>query len=74
MLDETIYIPLAFTPQASFWWPWIKNYYAEINIEDQQLDPVIARVWIDQALKAKMGYQLYHMWMNFIYFQIGITA
>ena len=56
MLDETIYIPLAFTPQASFWWPWIKNYYAEINIEDQQLDPVIARVWIDQALKAKMGY------------------
>ena len=56
MLDETIYIPLAFTPSASFWWPWIKNYYAEINIEDQQLDPVIARVWIDQALKAKMGY------------------
>ena len=73
MLDETIYIPLAFTPSASFWWPWIKNYYAEINIEDQQLDPVIARVWIDQALKAKMGYQLLSIFVSIRLPQVILT-
>ncbi len=39
------------------WWPWIKNYYGEIDTGALQETAIIARVWIDQDLKAEMGYK-----------------
>ncbi len=40
-----------------FWWPWIKNYYGERNVQDYTNPwPLLAHAWIDQDLKAKMGY------------------
>lgn len=38
------------------WWPWVKNYYGELRIGAHRMGPVIARIWIDQELKKKMGY------------------
>jgi peptide/nickel transport system substrate-binding protein len=38
------------------WWPWVKNYYGEIRVGAHRIAPVIARIWIDQELKKKMGY------------------
>jgi peptide/nickel transport system substrate-binding protein len=38
------------------WWPWVKNYYGEVRVGAHRVSPAIARVWIDQDLKRKMGY------------------
>jgi peptide/nickel transport system substrate-binding protein len=55
-IKEAPYIPL--NPQAGgvYWTPWTKNYYGETNVQDIDIGPVFAHVWIDQDLKAEMGY------------------
>ncbi len=40
----------------SAWWPWVKNYYGEVEAGFFTTAPFIAHVWIDQDLKAEMGY------------------
>ena len=30
------------------WYPWVKNYHGEININTRSDGPVAARIWIDQ--------------------------
>lgn len=37
-------------------WPWVKNYYGELRVGAHRVSPIIARIWIDQELKKKMGY------------------
>ncbi len=37
-------------------WPWAKNWYGEVDVGYQAYGPVMARVWIDQALKKSMGH------------------
>jgi peptide/nickel transport system substrate-binding protein len=39
------------------WWPWVKNYHGEIRVGAHRAAPILARVWIDQELKKKMGYE-----------------
>ena len=43
---------------ARYWWPWVKNYYGEYGVQDDAFGvaPIIALAWIDQDLKAEMGY------------------
>jgi peptide/nickel transport system substrate-binding protein len=38
------------------WWPWVKNYYGEVNVGCHRPGPVLARIWIDKELKKKMGF------------------
>ena len=38
------------------WWPWVKNYYGEIRVGAHGSAPILARIWIDQEMKKKMGY------------------
>ncbi len=40
----------------SAWWPWVKNYGGELRGAGERAAPIYARIWIDQALKKKMGY------------------
>jgi peptide/nickel transport system substrate-binding protein len=56
LLNDAAYIPTDPLPLGYYWWPWIKNYYAEINVQDNAIAPIMAHVWIDQELKAKMGF------------------
>jgi len=50
-------LPLYLNSHRTYWWPWVKNYYGEITIaDDASFCPVIKYMWIDQALKAEMGY------------------
>ena len=44
--------PLSYTA----WWPWVKNYYGEIRVGAHRAAPIMARIWIDQEMKKKMGY------------------
>jgi len=37
-------------------WPWVKNYYGETRVGAHRVAPVMARIWIDEELKKKMGY------------------
>ncbi len=56
IINEVPYLPLDLTPIKWFWWPWLKNYYGEWNIEDGGLYPIVPYIWIDQSMKKKMGY------------------
>ena len=52
-------VPYVFLPVPDFftvWWPWVKNYNGEIHAGGMRPAPIIARAWIDQDLKKKMGY------------------
>ena len=56
ILDQApaIILPTAYTYCA--WWPWVKNYYGEQRVGAQRSAPIMARIWIDQEMKKKMGY------------------
>jgi peptide/nickel transport system substrate-binding protein len=43
-------------PQAYYWWPWVRNYYGEISIEDGTIGGLVPYMWIDQSLKKSMGF------------------
>jgi peptide/nickel transport system substrate-binding protein len=49
-------IPLVPSLQGVFWWPWLKNYYGERYVQDQDYINTIAHAWLDQDLKKEMGY------------------
>ena len=37
------------------WWPWLQNYYKELDAAHLNPCPMIARIWIDEGMKAEMG-------------------
>ena len=49
-------IPMAWTSEGLYWWPWLKNYYGELTVADDGsgLSPLMAHAWIDSALRAEM--------------------
>ncbi len=56
LINEVPYIPLTSCPRRHYWWPWVKNYYGEWNVQDNPSPYPFAFAWIDQDLKAEMGY------------------
>ena len=55
-LEEAAYIPFADWVMLIHYWPWVKNYYGESDAANCNLAPLFATMWIDQNLKAEMGY------------------
>jgi len=53
-LSDVPYIPFGGTVFNAHWWPWVKNFYAEYG--GIGWNPQLDRLWIDQSLKAQMGY------------------
>ena len=50
-------IPLSLRPVRTYWWPWLKNYYGERSLgDDATWICLVTLSWIDQDLKAEMGY------------------
>ena len=56
MLDKAPYIWLPTPYMFTAWWPWVKGYEGELRAGAVRPGPIYARIWIDQALKKKMGY------------------
>jgi peptide/nickel transport system substrate-binding protein len=56
LLDDAPYIPLGNPIQISYNWPWVENYYGEIETGFCTYTPMLSRLWIDQRLKSEMGY------------------
>lgn len=38
------------------WWPWLQNYYEELDAAHLNPAPMIARMWVDEGMKANMGF------------------
>jgi peptide/nickel transport system substrate-binding protein len=38
------------------YWPWLKNYYGEVNVGRENFNPMAKTLWIDQDLKEDLGY------------------
>lgn len=56
-LDSVAYIPIWNSDtRVSMWWPWLKNFYGEFAIGSWQPSYAMSTAWIDQDLKAEMGY------------------
>jgi peptide/nickel transport system substrate-binding protein len=56
MLDDAGWIPMADPVALNYYWPWMKNYYQEIETGYENKLPMINRIWIDQSLKSSMGH------------------
>jgi len=55
-VNEASQIPMPSPRVACLWWPWIKNYYGETDCYWLNFTPIVSRMWIDQDMKAEMGY------------------
>jgi peptide/nickel transport system substrate-binding protein len=50
-------IPLYYDRGNSFYWPWVKNYFGEASIQDDNcFAQIVYHMWIDQDLKKEMGF------------------
>jgi len=38
------------------WWPWLQNYHGELNLGYDDQNCFTHYAWVDEALKASMGY------------------
>ena len=57
ILNDVVEIPLNLVTRKIYWWPWVKNYYGELTINDDATwAPVLKYVWLDQGLKKEMGF------------------
>ena len=53
VVNDAAYMSLGAGSLATYWWPWVKNFYGEAYLFSIHSN---ASVWIDQDLKAEMGY------------------
>jgi len=56
LIDDCPYIAIGAPKQICYAWPWVKNYYGEVETGFINYEPMWERLWIDQAMKAEMGY------------------
>jgi len=57
IIDKAPYLWLPIPYHYTAWWPWVKNYDGELRAGSVRPGPIYARIWIDQELKKKMGFQ-----------------
>jgi len=56
MLTDAGWLPMADQVADNYWWPWMKNYYQEIETGYENKVPMIDRIWIDQSTKTSLGH------------------
>jgi len=56
-LKSLVRLPMGNAYYLNAWWPWVKNYYGEIeSAVGPNTMPIVSSLWIDQDLKKKMGH------------------
>ena len=55
-LDGASMIPTPLHAKEDYVWPWVKNYHGEISAGYFNFNPMLKQLWIDQALKKKLGH------------------
>ena len=56
IVEKAPYIWLPTPIGYSAWWPWVKNYDGELRAGSERPAPIHARMWVDQAMKKKLGF------------------
>ena len=56
VLDQCSMIPMPAPKLLGTYWPWVKNYYHEIEGGYQNYVPIIRLMWIDSNLKKSLGH------------------
>lgn len=56
IVEKAPYIWLPTPYGYTAWWPWVKNYDGELRAGSERPGPIHARIWVDQAMKKKMGF------------------
>jgi len=56
VLAQAYAIPFPKSPSYRLWWPWLKNYQNEFSVGYWNEGNWAKWVWIDESLKASMGY------------------
>ena len=56
IVEKAPYIWLPTPIGYSAWWPWVKNYDGELRAGSERPGPIHARMWVDQAMKKKLGF------------------
>jgi len=56
LLEQAYTIPNVGPEYFYFWWPWVQNYYGCYAVGYYNLDGGAKYRWIDQDIKASMGY------------------
>jgi peptide/nickel transport system substrate-binding protein len=56
MLADVGMIPFAQPYKLNCYWPWMKNYYGELDAGYYNQMPMIKTMWIDQTVKTSMGH------------------
>jgi peptide/nickel transport system substrate-binding protein len=49
-----IEMPTAYV--QAYWWPWVKNWYGDTEVGFLSCQAELMRMWLDDDLKAEMGY------------------
>jgi ABC-type transport system substrate-binding protein len=57
LMDDVGWIPFADPYSLNCYWPWIKNYYNEVEAGYINYMPMINTMWIDPNVKKNLGYQ-----------------
>jgi peptide/nickel transport system substrate-binding protein len=57
IIDKAPYIWLPTQYLYRAWWPWVQNYGGEVRAGAVRPWPIYARIWIDQDMKKRMGFQ-----------------
>ena len=55
-VTEAVTLPLGNAYTYLAWWPWVKNYYGELEQGYNNYMDVQTTLWIDQDLKEELGY------------------
>ena len=57
VIDDAQVIPLYYDRGVQFYWPWVKNYFGEASIQDDNcFAQIVYHMWIDEDLKKEMGF------------------
>ncbi|MFC1984809.1 ABC transporter substrate-binding protein [Chloroflexota bacterium] len=54
-IEHAFYIFMPNPQTVTAWWPWLKGYGGEGSLGGQNQGALLARLWVDQKLKAEMG-------------------
>ena len=55
-LNEVPYLPFPNPYFQTAYWPWVKNYYGEVESAYYNFVAMQSRIWIDQGMKKAMGF------------------
>ena len=55
IMNDVGKLPLANPNTINCYWPWLKNYYGEVEASYYNQMPMVKQMWIDQNLKKSLG-------------------